>query len=73
MAGTTTYDLVDRVIVEARRHLGLGVMDSSARVCLADALACRERGDLEAAYIRGMKSLAYSVGIGSLVYRRLSR
>ena len=53
----------------ARRNLG-GAMESSARLCLADAVALRDAGDLLAAKARALRSLAYSVGIMHADYRR---
>ena len=48
----------------ARKHLGNGAaMDSSARLCFADAQAQYDAGDLKAARICAMRSLKYSVGI----------
>lgn len=59
------------VLILARKHVGNGaVMESSARQCLADAIACYERGDLESAKHRAAKSLAYSVGIFHADYKR---
>lgn len=49
------------VIRAARKHIG-GEMESSARLCLADAIALADRGDLEAARARAVRSLTYSVG-----------
>lgn len=59
----------DRIINLARRHLG-GTMESSAQLCLSDALALREAGNLFAASQRALKSLAYSVGVGHRDYAR---
>ena len=54
----------NEVIILARKHIGNGAaMDSSARLCLADAVALQNAGDLESAKRRAIKSLAYSVGI----------
>ena len=53
----------NEVIILARKHIGNGAaMDSSARLCLADAIALQNAGDLESAKRRAIKSLAYSVG-----------
>lgn len=49
-------------IAAARKNLG-GVMESSARLCLADAIALFDAGDLVAAKARALKSLSYSVGV----------
>lgn len=54
----TTY----QVLVLARKHLG-GDMESSARLCLSDAVELLDKGDLPAAKRRALRSLEYSVGI----------
>jgi len=60
----------NQVIVLARKHLGKGEMESSARLCLSDAIGCVENGLLEHAKQRALKSLQYSVGIFHEDYRR---
>jgi hypothetical protein len=62
----------DRIIRLARKHLGSGSgsMESSARLCLADAIELYDAGDFEAAKRRALKSLAYSIGICHPDYRR---
>ena len=64
----------DQIIILARKHLG-GEMESSARLCLADAIALRDAAhvDREAVRRRALRSLAYSVGIASPIYLRASR
>ena len=53
----------DKVIILARKHVGNGsAFESSARVCLEDAVALSAEGKLDAAKARAIKSLAYSVG-----------
>ena len=52
-----------KAITLARKHLGQGQMESSARLCLADAIALNDEGNLCAAQSRALRSLAYSVGI----------
>ena len=48
----------NEVIILARKHIGNGAaMDSSARLCLADAIALQNAGDLESAKRRAIKSL----------------
>ena len=64
---------VDRVIVLARKHIGSGSMESSARLCLEDALRLSEKGELDAAKKRALKSLAYSIGILAPDYLRASK
>jgi hypothetical protein len=60
------------IIILARKHLGTGVMDSSARLCLADAIKLYDDGDLPSAKARALKSLAYSVGMFHADYRKAS-
>lgn len=61
-----------QIIIIARKHIGTGVMDSSARLCLADAIALYDAGDLASAKARALKSIAYSVGMFHADYRRAS-
>lgn len=58
---------LEPVIVAARKHLG-GKMESSARLCLEDAIRHRDAGQWELAASRALKSLAYSVGIFAPAY-----
>lgn len=60
----------DKVFALARKHLGSGAMESSARICLEDAMALNERGLLDLARARALKSIAYSVGVFHADYRR---
>ena len=60
---------VENVIFEARKNLG-GQMESSARLCLADAIALYDAGNYDAAKVRALKSLSYSVGIFHPAYRK---
>lgn len=53
----------DQIIIAARKHCGAGTMESSARLCLADAVSLYELGDFKHAGQRALKSLAYSVGV----------
>ncbi len=62
----------DKVIVLARKHLGTGAMDSSARLCLKDAVELQAEGMLDYAKARALKSLAYSVGVFHQDYQRAS-
>ena len=50
----------NQTIILARKHVGT---DSSARLCLSDAIRCYEDGLLDAAKDRAIRSLAYSVGV----------
>lgn len=49
-------------ITLARKHLG-GEMESSALLCLSDAIRLYDDGDYKGASRRALKSLAYSVGV----------
>ena len=51
-----------KAIIAARKHLG-GEMESSARLCLCDAIEAYDAGNLDAALLRSVDSLKYSVGI----------
>ena len=53
----------DKVIALARKHIGKGTMESSARVCLLDANHLFDRGLIDYAKKRALDSLKYSVGI----------
>jgi len=62
-----------QVIVLARKHLG-GEMESSARLCLAEAMSIVNKfGDLNQAKARALKSLAYSVGMSHPDYQRAAK
>ncbi len=54
----------------ARKHLGKGEMESSARLCLADSIELSDLGDFKSASERALKSLAYSVGVFHPDYKR---
>jgi hypothetical protein len=53
----------------AQIHAHLGQMSSSAQLCAKDAEALFNRGEYAYAHKRALKSLAYSVGKFSPVYR----
>lgn len=58
-------------IILARKHVGNGaVMESSARLCLADAVRLQDEGKLDIAKERAVRSLAYSVGVFHNDYKR---
>lgn len=63
----------NQVIILARKHIGKGEMDSSARLCLKDAVDLVEAGNLDDAKTRAVKSLAYSVGIMHADYQRATK
>ena len=54
--------MTEQVIILARKHLG-GDMESSARLCLEDAIKCKDLGLYESARMWALRSLEYSVGI----------
>lgn len=59
----------DKILILARKHLG-GAMESSARFCLAEAVARYDDGDLDAVKCWALESLRYSVGVFHVDYRR---
>ena len=62
------------ILALARKHVGNGAeMESSARLCLADAVALAARGEALKAQDRARKSLAYSVGIFHDDYIRVTQ
>ena len=61
----------NQTIILARKHVANGaVMESSARLCLADAIALFDKGVEDFAKSRALKSLAYSVGMFHQDYKR---
>lgn len=55
----------------ARKHVGNGAaMESSARLCLADALDRMETGSYDTAHWKACRSLKYSVGIFHADYQK---
>lgn len=62
----------NQTIILARKNLG-GEMESSARLCLADAVALQDAGNLEDAKRRALDSLRYSVGVFHKDYIRASK
>jgi hypothetical protein len=64
----------ENVIILARKHVGNGAaMDSSARLCLADAVSLFDRGEIDHAKARAVKSLGYSVGVLHADYKRAAK
>lgn len=60
-------------IALARKHISNGaLMESSARVCLTDAVTLYDAGEFDFAKSRALKSLAYSVGVFHADYARAS-
>ena len=59
------------IIQLARNHVGNGAaMESSARLCLADAIRHHDEGNYHRANVHALKSLAYSIGIAHADYRK---
>lgn len=58
---------LNKVIIAARKHLG-GPMESSALLCLEDAIRLKNEGKYKLAQNYALRSLVYSVGILSPVY-----
>ena len=61
------------IIALARKHIGAGTMESSARLCLADAIASYDHGAYGIARDWAVKSLRYSIGILAPDYKRAIR
>lgn len=62
---------ISSILALARKHIG-GDMESSARLCLAEAVNAETRGDFDAAVMWARKSLAYSVGVFHAAYTKAS-
>lgn len=64
-----------KTIILARKYVLMGIapMQSSAGLCLSDAVKLHDDGALDRAKERAIKSLAYSIGIGHPDYLRASR
>jgi hypothetical protein len=64
-----------QIIILARKHVmqGGAPMQFSAELCLSDAIAQHNKGALDRAKERAVKSLAYAVGIGHPDYKRAAR
>ena len=59
------------IIQTARNHVGNGApMESSARLCLADAVRHHDEGSFQRSYFYALKSLGYSIGIMHADYRK---
>lgn len=64
---------VDKIIRLARKHRDKGIMASSARSCLADAIGQYDKGEFKSAKMWALKSLAYSVGMAHEDYIKASK
>lgn len=62
-------------IILARKHAGNNAhgQGTSARLCLADAVALHAAGDLTAAKKRAVDSLKFSVGVCHTDYARAAK
>lgn len=59
------------IIQTARKYVGNGAsMESSARLCLADAIRHHDEGNYQRSYFYALKSLGYSIGIMHSDYRQ---
>lgn len=58
------------IIILARKHLGTGEMDSSARLNFSDAITWQNEGAMGAARISALRSLKYSIGILHADYKK---
>lgn len=66
----TGINAAEKAIRLARKHVGNGAaMESSARLCLADAIERMESGSYDSAHYRACQSMKYSVGIFSQDYQ----
>lgn len=63
-----TENDANQFILFAGNFIGQGEMVSSAKLCIADAIRCLRKGDVEASIIFSRKSIAYSVGISHPAY-----
>lgn len=63
---------VTQILALARKHLG-GSMESSARLCLEDAVKLSDAGNFDAAKTRALKSLSYSVGVFHADYKKAAK
>lgn len=58
-----------QIIDLAQSHVEKATMQSSAQLCVDDARECLARGLPDYAIARAVKSLAYSVGVFSPLYK----
>ena len=67
---TVGINATEKAIRLARKHVGNGAaMESSARLCLADAIDRMNTGNYDSAHFHACKSLKYSVGIFHADYK----
>ena len=61
-----------KIIIAARKALDAPIQESSARFCLAEAVAACDRNEPDFAYEWALRSLQYSVGIFSPIYKQFN-
>ncbi len=67
------YSMSSETAIEmARANLG-GYMESSAKLCLDDAISLQAQYRFDEAKIRALKSLKYSVGVFHPAYRLVEK
>jgi hypothetical protein len=65
---------ITKILILARKHMSNGAaMESSARLCFADAQAQYDLGNYTSAKARAVKSLGYSVGVFHPDYQRVAK
>jgi hypothetical protein len=62
----------DQILALARKHLG-GDMETSARLCLHDAVNLKNKGDMTYCRKRALDSLRFSIGILHQDYIKASK
>ena len=69
--GDNKMELAEKILKKAEEKKHLAGMQSSAELCIADCKSWIRDGNEALAVYRGLKSLKYSLGIFSDVYKRL--
>jgi hypothetical protein len=62
---------VNKVMALARKHLGEGTMESSARFCMEESVKAYDDGLLDRAEYWATRSLEYSVGVFHPDYKKV--
>jgi hypothetical protein len=74
LGGASMPLTTSKILAIARKHVGNGAaMESSARLCLSDAVRAENDGELGTACACALRSLAYSVGKFHPDYIRVSK
>lgn len=63
----------DKILILARKHLGSGYMEDSARIAMQDAIFWKNNDNDELCRYRALKSLKFSLGIHHKDYIRASK